>query len=62
MLVNNMAKTLNVPSALIMKLEKPFMEVLVASESDCNPAKVGAQADWAKIYCGEAIFVLENLC
>lgn len=55
LLVNNMAKIMNVPSALIMKLEKPFMKVLIASESKDNPATVGAQADWAKIYCGESI-------
>jgi signal transduction histidine kinase len=55
LLVNNMASIMNVPSALIMKLDKPFMKVLIASESKDNPAKVGAQADWAKIYCGESI-------
>jgi signal transduction histidine kinase len=55
LLVNNMARIMNVPSALIMKLDKPFMKVLMASESKDNRAKVGAQADWAKIYCGEAI-------
>ncbi len=54
-LVNSMARFMKVPSALIMKLDKPEMEVLVASQNESNPASVGARADWAKIYCGEAI-------
>ena len=61
LLVNNMARIMNVPSALIMKLEKPFMKVLIASESKGNPAKVGTQADWAKIYCGESIRTQKSL-
>lgn len=56
------ANIMNVPAALIMKTEKGFMEVLVSSNSDNNPYKVGDKEHASGLYCEMVIKSQRKLC
>jgi len=53
--VNIIAEIINVPSALIMKVDAPFIEVLRSSESSKNPYKAGDREYLAGLYCERVI-------
>jgi len=50
-IVNTLAEIINVPAALIMKVEPPYIEVFRSSESNNNPYKVGGKEHLAGLYC-----------
>lgn len=50
-IVNTLAQIINVPAALIMKVEQPYIEVFRSSESNNNPYKVGDKEHLAGLYC-----------
>lgn len=54
-LVNTMAEIINVPSALIMKVDEPYIEVFRSSESSNNPYKAGDRENLAGLYCERVI-------
>ncbi|MCP4665261.1 MAG: GAF domain-containing protein, partial [Deltaproteobacteria bacterium] len=54
-IVNTLAEILNVPSALIMKMDHPFIEVFRSSHSKNNPYKVGDREHLTGLYCEEVI-------
>ena len=43
-LLNTLAKMVNVPSALIMQLQKESIQVFLKSEGEDNPYEVGEEA------------------
>ncbi len=49
------AKIVNVPAVLIMKVENNFMKVLIASKSDNNPYHPGDKENWHGLYCETVI-------
>ncbi|QPJ61872.1 MAG: GAF domain-containing protein [Candidatus Nitronauta litoralis] len=51
--VNLLAKLLGVSTVLLTKYEKPFIEVLVSSESEGNPIKEGIRVGEGESFCGE---------
>jgi len=53
--VNVMAELVQVPAALIMKVEPPYIDVFSSSESSHNPFKAGARYDLAGLYCQKVI-------
>ncbi len=54
-IVDTMAEIINVPSALIMKIEPPYLEVVSSSISNGNPYKAGDKENLAGLYCEEVI-------
>ncbi|GAG41911.1 unnamed protein product, partial [marine sediment metagenome] len=51
-IVDLMARIVGVPAGLIMKLDPPQIEVLVASATEGNPFKQGERADLnTGLYC-----------
>ena len=54
-LVNTIAEIINVPSALIMKVDEPYIEVFRSSESSNNPYKAGDREYLAGLYCERVI-------
>jgi PAS domain S-box-containing protein len=54
-IVNTMAQIINVPSALIMKVDPPYIEVFRSSESKNNPYKVGDREHLAGLYCERVV-------
>ncbi len=56
-IIDVIAKILNVPSALIMKLNKENIEVFLSSDSTGNPYKVGSQEHFENsgLYCETVI-------
>jgi GAF domain-containing protein len=54
-IVNTLAETMDVPSALIMKADEPCIEVFRSSESGDNPYKAGDREHLAGLYCEEVI-------
>jgi nitrogen-specific signal transduction histidine kinase len=53
--VNILASLIDVPVALIMRVDKPYIEVFSSSESANNPCKVGTRDRLAGLYCEGAI-------
>jgi PAS domain S-box-containing protein len=53
--LNILAKVVQVPAALIMKVEPPFIEVFRSSESSGNPYRVGDRELLAGLYCERVI-------
>lgn len=49
------AKLIDVPAALIMKVENEFMEVLLSSNSENNPYHIGDKEHWHGLYCQTVI-------
>lgn len=60
-IVDAMAEFLGVPFALIMKVNRPYIEVLCSAKSDNNPYKAGDRADLSGLYCEEVIKKKERL-
>ena len=54
-IVNTIAEIINVPSALIMKADPPYIEVFRSSQSSNNPYKVGDREHLAGLYCERVI-------
>jgi len=54
-IVNTVAEVIKVPSALIMKVDHPFIEVFRSSESNHNPYEVGHREHLTGLYCEEVI-------
>ena len=53
--VNTIAEIINVPSALIMKIDSPYIEVFRSSQSSNNPYKVGDREHLAGLYCERVV-------
>jgi PAS domain S-box-containing protein len=60
-MLNNLAEFSQVPAALIMKVEEPFIEVFASSASEGNPYKVGEKEHLPGLYCETVISRLERL-
>ncbi len=60
-LVDIIAKIINVPSALIMRFDPPFIEVFRSSEIPKNPYKVGDREHLAGLYCETVISTKDKL-
>jgi len=54
-IVNTMADIINVPAALIMRVEPPEITVLSASDTEENPYEVGNKENLLGLYCEEVI-------
>ena len=54
-IVNIMAGLIDVPAALIMKVDPPYIEVFRSSESNKNPYKVGGREHLTGFYCEQVI-------
>jgi hypothetical protein len=54
-IVNTIAEIINVPSALIMKVDEPYIEVFRSSESSKNPYKAEDREYLAGLYCERVI-------
>ena len=53
--VDTLAEILGVPSALIMKVDHPYIEVFLSSKEEKNPYKEGARESLTGLYCEEVI-------
>lgn len=60
-IVDTMAEMINVPSALIMKVDPPYIEVFCSSVSKGNPYEAGDREHLAGLYCEEVIRKKEKL-
>jgi sigma-54 dependent transcriptional regulator, acetoin dehydrogenase operon transcriptional activator AcoR len=60
-IVDTMAEMMNVPSALIMKVDHPYIEVFCSSISKNNPYKSGDRERLNGLYCEEVIKKKEKL-
>lgn len=54
-ITNLLAGLLNIPAALIMKAEPPYMQVFISSESKNNPYHPGDKDEWYGLYCETVI-------
>ena len=54
-IVNLLAEIINVPAALLMKIENEYMEVFVSNKSNGNPYNVGDKEKWHGLYCETVI-------
>jgi two-component system response regulator HydG len=59
--VNIMADIIQVPAALIMKVESPYIDVFFSSESSDNPFKSGDRYRLAGVYCEKGIDTKKKL-
>ena len=50
-IVNIIAKVIQVPAALIMRVDPPYLEVFRSSISKNNPYTVGDREHWTGLYC-----------
>ena len=53
--VDTLAEVLDVPSALIMRVDDPYIEVFRSSNTKNNPYKVGDREHLAGLYCDEVM-------
>ena len=60
-IVDTMAEIINVPSALIMKVDHPYIEVFSSSISNNNPYKAGDREHLTGLYCEEVLKNKEKL-
>lgn len=60
-IVNVIAKVIQVPAALIMKVDPPYLEVFCSSDSKNNPYKVGDREHWSGFYCEHVLQTKEEL-
>ncbi|HPE40155.1 MAG TPA: PAS domain-containing protein [Bacteroidales bacterium] len=58
-IVDLLAKIINIPSALIMKIENDYMEVLISSRTENNPYSIGDKEHWYGLYC-ETVIKTQN--
>lgn len=61
LLVNLMAKILDVPAGLIMRVHPPYIEVFQSSETEENPYEPGEREKLTSLYCEEVITSRERL-
>ena len=54
-IVNTIAKIINVPAALIMRVEFPYIEVFRSSESKNNPYQAGDREHLTGLFCEKVI-------
>lgn len=54
-IVNTITEIIDVPSALIMKVDEPYIEVFRSSKSSNNPYKAGNKEYLAGLYCERVI-------
>ena len=59
--VDVIARLAQVPAALIMKAEPPYMKVLIASKGEDNPYQPGDKDDMDGLYCEHVIKTGESL-
>jgi PAS domain S-box-containing protein len=50
-----LAEIIDIPAALIMKIENEFMEVFISSHSENNPYQAGSKEKWPGLYCETVI-------
>ena len=60
-IVDTMAEIVDVPAALIMKLDQPHIEVLLANKAGGNPYTAGDRSLLAGMYCEKVIATKEKL-
>lgn len=60
-IVNSLAEVFDVPSALIMRVDFPEIEVLTSSETEGNPYKVGDKEHLDGLYCETVMESQEKL-
>ena len=60
-IVDTMAEVMDVPAALIMKVDHPYIEVFSSSGSKSNPYKAGDREHLTGLYCEEVIKRKERL-
>jgi diguanylate cyclase (GGDEF)-like protein/PAS domain S-box-containing protein len=60
-IVDTVAEVLNIPAALIMKAEPPYIKVFRASETEDNPYQVGDKEELDGLYCENVILNDEKL-
>ncbi|MFN2362988.1 MAG: PAS domain S-box protein [Halarsenatibacteraceae bacterium] len=60
-IVDIMATMANVPAALIMKADAPYIEVFVSSKGQDNPYRAGDKEKMDGVYCEHVIRTGENL-
>jgi len=60
-IVNIIADIFQVPAALIMKVEPPYIDVFCASESRDNPFRAGDRYELAGVYCEKVIETKKKL-
>lgn len=60
-IVDLLAEILDVPAALIMKVDNGYMQVYVSSKSEGNPYKAGEKEKWDDLYCQAVIQSQEPL-
>ena len=60
-LVNTAAEIMNVPSALIMRVDTPYIEVFRSSESKGNPYKAGDRELLTGLYCDRVLKKMRKL-
>lgn len=53
--VNTIAEVVNVPAALISKVEPPYRTVFCSSESSNNPFQAGSKGLLSGLYCGTVV-------
>jgi len=53
--VNILAQIINVPSALIIKIDSQYLEVFRSNSSSTNPYKIGDRVHWDNHYCKHVI-------
>jgi len=54
-IVNTIAQIIDVPTALIMKVEPPYLEVICSNLSSENPYKIGEKQNWVGHYSKHVI-------
>ncbi|MHA1686060.1 MAG: GAF domain-containing sensor histidine kinase [Candidatus Heimdallarchaeaceae archaeon] len=60
-IVDLIAKIMDVPAALIMRVDPPEIEVLVSSETKEKPYKAGTRGDLAGLYCNTVLLTNREL-
>lgn len=60
-MLNIIADIFDIPSALIMKVKPPHIEVLLASEKENNPYHVGGKEHLAGLYCNTVMLKEQKL-
>ncbi|MFW9994773.1 MAG: ATP-binding protein [Candidatus Odinarchaeota archaeon] len=53
--VNILTEIFDVPAALVMKVDSPYIEVLVSSQTEGNPYRMGDKEHLAGLYCNHVI-------
>ena len=60
-IINILAELLDIPAALIMKADEPYMEVYLASQTEGNPYRPGARDRMDGLYCETVIKAKKKL-